>query len=50
MIYFTDLHFVTDSYFRVGHMGITAVEESRGDIDTIIKALKETITEAKASK
>lgn len=31
-------------------MGITAVDESRGDIDTIIEALKETITEAKASK
>jgi len=41
---------IKDKYFRIGHMGITAVEESRGDVDTVIKALKETIEEARAEK
>lgn len=33
-------------YFRIGHMGLTAVDKSRGDIDTILKALKESLEEA----
>jgi alanine-glyoxylate transaminase/serine-glyoxylate transaminase/serine-pyruvate transaminase len=33
-------------YFRIGHMGLTATDKSRGDIDTIIKALKESLEEA----
>ncbi|KAF5369220.1 hypothetical protein D9757_010018 [Collybiopsis confluens] len=40
---------IKDKYFRIGHMGITAVEESRGDVDTVIKALKETLAEARAT-
>jgi len=41
---------IKDSYFRIGHMGITAVDGSRGDVDTVVKALKETIAEAAAAK
>jgi len=41
---------IKDKYFRVGHMGVTAVEPQRGDIDKIISSLKETIAEAKTSK
>lgn len=32
------------------HMGVTAVEPQRGDIDKVIDTLKEAIAEAKASK
>ncbi|KAJ3784368.1 pyridoxal phosphate-dependent transferase [Lentinula aff. detonsa] len=39
-----------DKYFRIGHMGITAVEKTRGDVDIVIKALKETLAEAAAEK
>ncbi|KIK61576.1 hypothetical protein GYMLUDRAFT_42586 [Collybiopsis luxurians FD-317 M1] len=38
---------IKDKYFRIGHMGITAVEESRGDVETVIKALKEALAEAR---
>ncbi|KZT09926.1 PLP-dependent transferase [Laetiporus sulphureus 93-53] len=37
-----------DKYFRIGHMGVTVVNEARGDIDKIISALKETFAEAEA--
>ncbi|CAD6573861.1 MAG: hypothetical protein CYPHOPRED_005231 [Cyphobasidiales sp. Tagirdzhanova-0007] len=33
-------------YFRIGHMGITVVDKSRGDIDNLITALKESFIEA----
>ncbi|THG93694.1 hypothetical protein EW145_g8306, partial [Phellinidium pouzarii] len=39
-----------DKYFRVGHMGISVVDKSRGDIDRVISALKETTAEAKKAK
>ena len=32
-------------YFRIGHMGVTVVDKSRGDIETILKALKESLEE-----
>ncbi|KAK7031364.1 PLP-dependent transferase [Favolaschia claudopus] len=32
---------VKDKYFRVGHMGLTAVDGQRGDIQTVTNALKE---------
>lgn len=32
---------VKDRYIRIGHMGITAVDEERGDVDKIIKSLNE---------
>ncbi|CDZ97615.1 plp-dependent transferase [Phaffia rhodozyma] len=37
---------VKDMYFRIGHMGITVTDPTRGDVDTILKALKESLTEA----
>lgn len=37
---------IKDKYFRIGHMGITAVDSERGDIDRLIAALKESILEA----
>ncbi|KAI0741549.1 PLP-dependent transferase [Daedaleopsis nitida] len=37
-------------YFRIGHMGVTAIDQKRGDIDKVIAALKESLAEAKASK
>lgn len=39
-----------DTYFRIGHMGVTAVDSSRGDVDTIIKALEESLEEIKKEK
>ncbi|KAA1468780.1 PLP-dependent transferase [Dentipellis sp. KUC8613] len=35
-----------DNYFRIGHLGITAVEQSRGDVDRIVQVLKEVVAEA----
>lgn len=32
---------IKDKYFRIGHMGITAVDGQRGDIETVTTALKE---------
>ena len=37
---------IKNSYFRIGSLGITAVDKSRGDIDTILKALREALEEA----
>ncbi|CAE6369175.1 unnamed protein product [Rhizoctonia solani] len=39
---------VKDKYFRVGHMGITVTDESRGDVDKIISALQKAFAEARA--
>lgn len=39
-----------DKYFRVGHMGASVVDKSRGDIDRVLTGLKETLAEAKAEK
>ncbi|CAE6454550.1 unnamed protein product [Rhizoctonia solani] len=39
---------VKDKYFRIGHMGITVTDNSRGDIDKIISALKKAFAEAQA--
>ncbi|KAG2129063.1 pyridoxal phosphate-dependent transferase [Suillus bovinus] len=41
---------IKDKYFRIGHMGVSVVDPSRGDIDKIISAVKESFAEAKASK
>jgi hypothetical protein len=32
------------------HMGVTAIDSNRGDLDKIVSTLKEVIGEAKASK
>ncbi|KAF5355254.1 hypothetical protein D9758_006021 [Tetrapyrgos nigripes] len=39
-----------DTYFRIGHMGITAVEKDRQDAEKVIQALKEALEEARAEK
>jgi alanine-glyoxylate transaminase/serine-glyoxylate transaminase/serine-pyruvate transaminase len=41
---------IKDKYFRIGHMGVTVVEPSRGDIDKIVDSLKAVVAEAKESK
>ncbi|KAI6149775.1 pyridoxal phosphate-dependent transferase [Pisolithus tinctorius] len=41
---------IKEKYFRIGHMGATAVDIERGDIDRVIVALNEALAEAKASK
>jgi alanine-glyoxylate transaminase/serine-glyoxylate transaminase/serine-pyruvate transaminase len=33
-------------YFRIGHMGITAVDAGRGDIEKVLKGIKEVLDEA----
>jgi alanine-glyoxylate transaminase/serine-glyoxylate transaminase/serine-pyruvate transaminase len=39
-----------DKYFRIGHMGITAINSERGDVDRIIDVLKEVILEATSKR
>ncbi|OAX38983.1 PLP-dependent transferase [Rhizopogon vinicolor AM-OR11-026] len=41
---------IKDKYFRIGHMGVSVVDPSRGDIDKVISAMQETLAEARASK
>ncbi|KAG2053696.1 PLP-dependent transferase [Suillus hirtellus] len=41
---------IKDKYFRIGHMGVSVVDPSRGDIDKVISAMKESLAEAKVSK
>jgi len=41
---------IKDKYFRIGHMGVTAVDSKRGDIDKIITSLRESFAEVKASR
>ncbi|WFD42295.1 hypothetical protein MPSI1_000937 [Malassezia psittaci] len=35
-----------DQYFRIGHMGVSAVDTSRGDIDKVLRNLKEVLSES----
>jgi len=39
---------IKTKYFRVGHMGLTAIDSSRGDVDKIIDSIKKAFGEAKA--
>ena len=41
---------IATKYIRFGHMGVSVMDESRGDIDNAIKALKEQIAEVQKSK
>ncbi|GMK55204.1 hypothetical protein CspeluHIS016_0202600 [Cutaneotrichosporon spelunceum] len=41
---------IASEYFRVGHMGVTAVDKSRGDVDKILKNVKEVLDIARAKK
>ncbi|KAF7797185.1 hypothetical protein EIP86_008377 [Pleurotus ostreatoroseus] len=45
-----DAIYSTDKYFRIGHMGVTAVQPERKDVDKVITALKDSLQEALASK
>lgn len=37
---------ITATYFRIGHMGITVTDPSRGDIDRILEVIKDGLKEA----
>ncbi|KEI36580.1 uncharacterized protein L969DRAFT_612999 [Mixia osmundae IAM 14324] len=37
---------IKETYIRVGHLSITAIDAKRGDIDRVIKALQESFAEA----
>jgi len=37
--------FKIDTYFRIGHMGVSVVNEDRGDIEKVIAALGESLQE-----
>lgn len=37
---------VKATYFRIGHMGVTVTDPSRGDIDRIIEVITEGLKEA----
>lgn len=37
---------IKDKYFRVGHMGVSVVDTERGDLDRVIKGVKEAFAEA----
>lgn len=37
---------IKDKYFRVGHMGVSVVDTERGDLDRVIKGIKEAFAEA----
>ncbi|KAK0550477.1 hypothetical protein OC845_002627 [Tilletia horrida] len=37
---------VKDTYFRIGHMGVTVVDAERGDVDYLLKSLEEAFAEA----
>lgn len=34
-----------DKYFRIGHMGVSAIDDSRGDLDKAFKIIKESLTD-----
>ncbi|KAF9048250.1 PLP-dependent transferase [Hymenopellis radicata] len=37
---------IKDKYFRIGHMGVTVVDEKRGDVDNLVSSLREILTAA----
>ncbi|TFK74906.1 PLP-dependent transferase [Pluteus cervinus] len=37
---------IKDKYFRIGHMGVTATDQQRGDVNAVIQALQESLAEA----
>jgi len=36
---------IATEYFRIGHMGVTAVESERGDLERVVKGIKEVLEE-----
>lgn len=41
---------IATEYFRIGHMGITATETERGDVDRLINGIKEVLAEKGGKK
>ncbi|KAF8343452.1 pyridoxal phosphate-dependent transferase [Amanita rubescens] len=41
---------IKDMYFRIGHMGVTAIDEERGDVDKVLKSIREALGEIMSSK
>jgi len=41
---------IKDKYFRIGHMGLSVVDSSRGDVDKIINSLRDSLREIKEAK
>jgi alanine-glyoxylate transaminase/serine-glyoxylate transaminase/serine-pyruvate transaminase len=41
---------IAAKYIRFGHMGVTAMDESRGEIDKALKALKQGLAEVQKAK
>lgn len=37
---------IVSEYFRIGHMGITAVDRQRGDLEKVVKGIKEVLGKA----
>lgn len=40
---------IASTYFRVGHMGVTVTDASRGDIQKVLDAVKTVVTETKSA-
>lgn len=38
---------IATEYFRIGHMGVTAVESQRDDLERVVKGIKEVLDEVK---
>lgn len=38
---------IATEYFRIGHMGITVTEPSRGDVEKVLKGIEEVLNEHK---
>jgi hypothetical protein len=39
---------IATEYFRIGHMGITVTDSSRGDLDKVLKGVEDVLKAAKA--
>jgi alanine-glyoxylate transaminase/serine-glyoxylate transaminase/serine-pyruvate transaminase len=38
---------IATEYFRIGHMGVTAVESERDDLERVVRGIKEAVEECK---
>lgn len=41
---------IATKYFRIGHMGITVTDRQRGDLEKVVKGIKEAMDEVKKSR
>ena len=39
---------IATEYFRIGHMGVTAVESERDDLERVVKGIEEVLEECKS--